>query len=93
MPFGENFEGCPEAEAGRRDAWGVGRIHPAGVSCVSVRYLDLPLHVPSVRAGRAGIADQVNLPDARSLWVSACACSAASRWLAGERQAGEPALS
>ena len=49
MSSAENSEACPEAQAGRRSAWRVGCIDPAGVPGIGSRYLDLPLQVSSGR--------------------------------------------
>jgi hypothetical protein len=78
MSSAENSEACPEAQAGRRSAWRVGCIDPAGVPGIGSRYLDLPLQVSSPRAGPLGEPDQGDLPDAGALWLSARARVAAS---------------
>ena len=45
----------------------MGCIDPAGVPGIGSRYLDLPLQVSSPRAGRLGVPDQGDLPDAGAL--------------------------
>jgi len=74
----ENSEACPEAQAGRRSAWRVGCIDPAGVPGIASRYLDPPLRVSSSRAGHLGEPDQGDLPDVGALWPSPRARIAAS---------------
>ncbi len=48
----------------------------------SGRYVHLPLQVSSPRTGRPRTTHQRDLSDARSLWLSARSCAAASRRLA-----------
>ena len=78
----ENFEACPEAQAGRRHAWRVGRVDPQGVSRVPGRYVHLPLQVSSPRTGPPRTTDQGYLPDAGALRLPAGSCPAAAGRLA-----------
>lgn len=51
MSFAESSEACPEAQADRRDAVGLGHIDPTGLQGPEVRHVDLPLQVPPHRTG------------------------------------------
>jgi hypothetical protein len=59
----------------------MGRVDPAGVQRPRIRSFDLPLPIPSSRAGRPGSPDQGDLPDARPLRVPARRCPPAPRRL------------
>jgi hypothetical protein len=60
---------------------------------IAGRAIDLPLPLPSSRAGSANGMDQGDRGHARALRLSAHSCTAAPRGPAGERQAGLSALS
>ena len=82
----ESFEACPEAQAGRRDAWRLGCIDPACLPGLPGRYIHLPLQVSSPRTGRPRTANQGDLPDACALRLSARSRVAAPRRLAARSE-------
>ncbi len=57
----------------------MGRVDPAGVQRPRIRSFDLPLQIPSSRAGRSRSSDQTDLRDTRPLRLPARPCSFAPR--------------
>jgi hypothetical protein len=70
----------------------LGRVDPQGSQGSAVRYLELPLKVPSHRSGRDQEAHQGDLRDARPLWVSPRVSHPSAGGLGCKRQEGLQAL-